>query len=64
MKVGCDGSNDDPNLFCNFPGIDSLLDVPVAKPLLRCLLFPFAIQISSVKNKEQPQTETTQGPVQ
>lgn len=34
IKAGCDGSNDDRNLFCNFPRIDNFPDRLLAKNLL------------------------------
>lgn len=40
-EVAVDGSNDDPNSFCNFPRIDSFADVPVATDLLQRPLFCF-----------------------
>lgn len=42
MKAGFDGSNDDPNLFCNFPRIDNFSDVPLAKNLLSAFKKNFA----------------------
>lgn len=65
MKAGCDGSNDDPNIFCNFSGIDNSSDMPVAKHLLRCL-FSFVChtnvtsQMPAVKNKQAKTKQKTQ----
>ena len=61
-EVAVDGSNDDPNSFCNFPRIDSFADVPVATDLLQCPLFCFTnltSQMPAGKNKTKESTRRT-----